>query len=172
MSQQVLSGDGLIFFVGNLSISHQSFLFYVEGNWRWILSSFSKPVPQVIWAATSMFDQHVCCGAKVFSQQPSSNKIIIEIIWFLPSRMQPMLVVQQTLHFAKLVPMLCASMKGCLGSSSFMLLAPMYDLGIQQHHIEMYDFSSNLGSLLTLCCSFEMYDFSSNLGSLRTLCCS
>ena len=30
------------------------FFFYVEGNWRWILSSFSKPVPQVIWAATSM----------------------------------------------------------------------------------------------------------------------
>ena len=30
------------------------FFFYVEGNWRWILSSFSKPVAQVIWATTSM----------------------------------------------------------------------------------------------------------------------
>ena len=41
-----------------------------------------------------------------------------------------MLVVQQTLHFAKLVPMLCAGAKGGFGRSSFMMLAPMYDLGI------------------------------------------
>jgi hypothetical protein len=36
----------------------------------------------------------------------------------------------KTLHFAKSVPLLCANAKVCLGSSSFMLLAPMYDLGV------------------------------------------
>ena len=66
----------------------RSFLFDVDGNWRWIfmfqqiwttivmaLTSdgwkyFVEPaylfMVICIWAATSMFDQRVCCGARVF----------------------------------------------------------------------------------------------------------